>query len=225
MNRYVTVKSNKYGLVLYLNSDIAFETLRREVERTFKGTAGFFGKSRLAVSFEGRILTKEQEQQLIEAISKNAQLEIVCIIDNDEKREKMYKRAVEDTLFPEYGKDGIFCKGTLHKNQVLESETSIVILGDVEKGATVVAKGNIIVLGSLLGKAYAGIGGVSDSFILSFMMHPQKIRIGNVKARIPDEEMSITPQIAIRVKDTLQFLPFPNVQQTYRRNETWAKLL
>ena len=69
MNRYVTVKSNKYGLVLYLNSDIAFETLRREVERTFKGTAGFFGKSRLAVSFEGRILTKEQEQQLIEAIS------------------------------------------------------------------------------------------------------------------------------------------------------------
>ena len=140
MNRYVTVKSNKYGLVLYLNSDIAFETLRREVERTFKGTAGFFGKSRLAVSFEGRILTKEQEQQLIEAISKNAQLEIVCIIDNDEKREKMYKRAVEDTLFPEYGKDGIFCKGTLHKNQVLESETSIVILGDVEKGATVAAK-------------------------------------------------------------------------------------
>ena len=215
MNRYVTVKSNKYGLIFYLKPDVAFETLRREIEKTFKGTAGFFGKSRLAVSFEGRILTKDQEQQLIETISASAQIEIVCIIDNDEKREKMYKRAVEDVLEDASKKDGIFCRGTLHKNEVLESEKSIVILGDVEKGATVAAKGNIIVLGRLLGKAYAGMGGFADAFILSLSMQPQKIRIGNVKVRIDkafqNENMSITPQIAIAVRDKLHIIPFANV--------------
>ena len=89
------------------------------------------------------------------------------------------------------------------------------ILGDVEKGATVAAKGNIIVLGRLLGKAYAGMGGFADAFILSLSMQPQKIRIGNVKVRIDkefqNENMSITPQIAIAVRDKLHIIPFANV--------------
>ncbi len=218
MNRYVTVKSNKYGLVFYLDPDISFDILCQEIERTFKGTEGFFAKSRLAVSFEGRILTKDQEQQLIETITKSAQIEIVCIIDHDEKREQIYKRVVADTLHtlndvPK--SDGIFCRGTLHKNQVLESEKSIVILGNVEKGATVAAKGNIIILGRLEGKAYAGMGGIQNSFILSFCMQPQKLRIGNVKIRtdkiFQNENMSITPKIAIAAGDRLHILPLANV--------------
>lgn len=212
MNRYVTVKSNKYGLILYLDPEIAFDRLQQEIEKTFQGTEGFFANSRVAVSFEGRILTKDQEQQLIETISESAQMEIVCIIDNDEKRERMYKRVVEDTLSETIPKDGIFCRGTLYKNQVLESEKSVVILGDVKRGATVAAKGNIIVLGHLEGKAYAGMGGVSNSFILSLHMQPQKLRIGNIKVRtdntFQNENMSITPKIAIAVGDRLQFLPF-----------------
>lgn len=218
MNRYVTVKSNKYGLALYLDPNISFDVLCQEIERTFTGTEDFFANSRIAVSFEGRILTKDQELQLIEIISKRAQIEIVCIIDHDEKRERMYKRVVEDTLDLRKDlpvKDGLFCRGTLHKNQILESEKSIVVLGDVERGATVAAKGNIIVLGRLEGKAYAGMGGIKNSFILSLSMQPQKLRIGNVKVRtdnsLQNEIMSITPKIAIAVGDQLHIIPFANV--------------
>lgn len=214
MNRYVTVKSNKYGLILYLDPAISFDMLKQGIERTFKGTEGFFANTRIAVSFEGRTLTKDQEQQLIETISKSAQMEIVCIIDTDEKRERMYKRVVEDTLTETISKDGIFCRGTLYKNQVLEAEKSVVILGDVKRGATVAAKGNIIVLGHLEGKAYAGVGGMTDSFILSLHMQPQKLRIGNIKVRtdnaFQNETMSITPKIAIAVGERLRFLPFAN---------------
>lgn len=124
----------------------------------------------------------------------------------------MYKRAVEDVLHDMPKKDGIFCRGTLHKNQILESEKSIVILGDVERGATIAAKGNIIVLGNLSGKAYAGVGGIQDAFILSLGMQPQKIRIGNVKVQtdkaFQDENMSIKPQIIITEGNQLQFIPF-----------------
>ena len=54
------------------------------------------------------------------------------------------------------GQDGRFYRGTLKRNQVLESEASIVIVGDVEEGATVVSKGSIVVIGALLGSAQAG---------------------------------------------------------------------
>lgn len=200
MNRFVTVKSNKYGLVVHLKKEASFETLLKEVEKTFMNTVNFFGNTKLAISFEGRILTKDQEHQLIDLISDTAQIEIVCIIDNDEKHEKMYKRFVEESLNEISQKDGLFCKGTLRKKQVLESEKSIVVLGDVEAGATIVSRGNIIILGRLLGNAHAGAAGNDHTFIVSLSMEPRQLKIGNVSARYSivneNENMSMAPMIA-----------------------------
>ncbi len=201
MNRHVTVKSNKYGLIVHLRNDVPFEELLTEVERTFRDTVNFFGKSKLAISFEGRILTKDQEHQLIEKISDTAQIEIVCIIDNDEKREKMYKRLVEQSLDELFNKDGLFCRGTLRKRQVLESEKSVVVIGDVEEGATIVAKGSIIVLGKLKGNVHAGAGDVPDAFVVSLSMQPRQLKIGNISARhdieTQNKDMSMAPKMAI----------------------------
>lgn len=58
-----------------------------------------------------------------------------------------------------------FIKGTLRSGQVLESETSIIILGDVNPGATVVSKGNVVVLGALKGTIHAGATGNEASFV------------------------------------------------------------
>ena len=62
-------------------------------------------------------------------------MELLCIIDQDEKKELMYRSIVEQTLSNIQKREGQFYKGTLRKRQVLESESSIVILGDVEPGA------------------------------------------------------------------------------------------
>lgn len=54
---------------------------------------------------------------------------------------------------------GQFYKGNLRNGDVLESEASIVVIGDVDCGARVSAKGNIIILGTLKGTAQAGLSG------------------------------------------------------------------
>lgn len=41
---------------------------------------------------------------------------------------------------------GQFYKGNLSRGDLLESDASIVIIGDVERGARVSARGNIVVL-------------------------------------------------------------------------------
>lgn len=227
MNRSVTIKSNKYGLIVYLRQDVSFHELLAEVERTFKDTGKFFGRSKLAISFEGRILTKDQEQQLIGLISDTAQIEIVCIIDNDEKREKMYKRIVENCLGEITKKDGLFCKGTLRKKQVLESETSVVILGDVDAGATIVSKGNVIVLGELRGNVYAGAGTTQGNFIVSLSMKPNKLRIGNLTAKYynldQNENMSMAPMIAAAVGNQIHFIPLSFEPAHIQEELEWAK--
>lgn len=40
-------------------------------------------------------------------------------------------------------------------DQVLETETSVVIIGDVNPGAQVISKGNIVILGCCMGNIYA----------------------------------------------------------------------
>ncbi len=45
------------------------------------------------------------------------------------------------------------------RGDCLESEASIVIIGDVEHGARVTAKGNVIILGELKGTVTAGVAG------------------------------------------------------------------
>ena len=52
-----------------------------------------------------------------------------------------------------------FHRGSLRSGQKLEIEGSVVILGDVNSGAEVIASENIVVLGSLRGLAHAGAKG------------------------------------------------------------------
>ena len=106
-----------------------------------------------------------EEREVLQIIADNSQLNIVCVIDNDEMKEKMFKKAVEDKLEELSAHTGQFYKGTLRSGQMLESESSIIILGDINPGAKVIAKGNIIVLGSLKGTAYAGANGNEDAFV------------------------------------------------------------
>ena len=83
---------------------------------------------------------------------------------------------------------GEFYRGTLRSGQVLESDASITILGDVNPGAIVSSGGNIVILGALKGNACAGIYGDDKCFILALEMDPIQIQIGGLIAKSPDKE-------------------------------------
>lgn len=183
MKDHVMIKSNRYGLTVYLDKEMPFDELLMEIENKFRASVHFFEGTGMAVRFENRILTKEEEQKIVDTISEAAKIQILCILDYDEKTDKMYKSAVDQTLAEMPEPDGRFYRGTLKKKQVLESETSIVIIGDVEEGATVVSKGNIVIIGTLFGCAQAGASGRKVAFIAALHMEPEKLRIGDRKVK------------------------------------------
>ena len=142
----VILKSNPYGLVLNLNSDLPFEELRKAVGEKFRESAGFFKNAKLALTFRGRALTKEEENQLVEEVVENSRIQVVCIVDEEKQSAEFYRRAVEKSLEKKKEEDGYFYRGTLRSSQELETETSIVVIGDVNPGARIISKGNIVVL-------------------------------------------------------------------------------
>lgn len=79
--------------------------------------------------------------------------------------------------------NGLFYKGTLRSGQSLETQDSIIIIGDVNPGATVLAGGNIIVIGSLKGSVIAGKTGNQNAFVMALSMNPISIQIADIKMK------------------------------------------
>ena len=183
MKQKVMIKSNKYGLIVHMNPLVSYDEILEEIRTKFTDSAKFFKDATMAITFEGRILTKLQEEEIIETITDVSNIQIVCIYDNNENTEKLYQSIVEQSLEDLPRKEGQFYKGTLKKRQLLETEKSIVILGDVDFGATVVSKGNIVVLGTIRGSVHAGAAGNRNAFVVALSMKPQALRIADVSTK------------------------------------------
>lgn len=206
MSNPVVIKSYKGGIAVYLDECLAFEQLLIEVSEKFRDGARFFGEARVAVSFEGRTLSGEEENALVDAISSNTGLHIICVVGKDPEKEAKLKEAAEafERYFPRAGQnDAQFYRGNLNNGQILETEGSIVIIGDVQPGCSVISARDIIVIGRLLGNAYAGGDMEEGHFIVALEMAPQKCKIGAFKYKTKERSRwqprvkKSQPQIAV----------------------------
>lgn len=209
----VIIKCNKYGLIVILDENLPFEELIKDVEDKFKESAKFFKNAKMAMTIRGRSLTQAEEKQVVETIVDSCGLHILCIIDEDRKEELLFHQAVDKAMEEKDAEDGWFYRGTLRSGQVLESEHSIVIIGDVNPGANVTSKGNIVILGSLRGIAYAGATGDRNCFVAALVMKPIQVKIADKMARsaitkrVDDAEYKLDPKIAYVKEDHIYVKP------------------
>jgi septum formation inhibitor MinC len=80
----------------------------------------------------------------------------------------------------------LYVKQTLRSGQTVSHKGDLVIIGDVNPGAEIMAEGDITVWGSLRGIAHAGVGGNSEAEIRALNLQPIQIRIASAIARAPD---------------------------------------
>ena len=75
--------------------------------------------------------------------------------------------------------------GTLRSGQRVETPFTLIVVGDVNPGADLIAGGDVIVIGSLRGTAHAGAyeDDLIDRAIVAFQMQPMQLRIGSVVSR------------------------------------------
>lgn len=187
MSQSVILKSNRYGINLILDNNISFAELKKAVLDKFKESEKFFKNASIAISFEGRILSGEEELELLDLIAENTSIHVVCVVDHDELREQLYKEKIDSYYNNVADNTGEFYKGTLRSGQVLKCDSSIVIIGDVNPGAKIIARGNIVIIGALKGNAYAGAAGDESCFVTALTMEPVQIKIGNVIGRSADK--------------------------------------
>lgn len=82
--------------------------------------------------------------------------------------------------------DTILLQRTLRSGQSIRYPGHVVVMGDVNPGAEIVAAGNIVVMGNLRGVAHAGAGGDKGALVAAFRLNPTQLRIANHFTRAPD---------------------------------------
>ncbi len=201
MKDAVLIKSFQSGIALILNEEASMEQILEEIAFKFSEGKNFFGKASVALSLEGKDLSGEEELQILETIKKNSKINIVCLVGHDDRTNQNFLKALqhmENRLTP--SDEGYFYKGTLKNRQVLETENSIVVLGDVYPGCAVISAGNIIILGGLYGEAYAG-GTGQDGYVVALEMEPERLKIGDFKYKPNDKQSKwgIRPKVQPKI--------------------------
>lgn len=183
MKDAVMIKSYQNGINLIFREEVPFEEILSELSAKLSSSRSFFGNADVALSYEGRLLDHSQEVALVETIRQSSDLNLICIVGKDEETNKRYIKAIQKVQekLPA-GSEGQLHKGSLKNSEVLETENSIVILGDVYPGSAVMSSKNIIILGGLYGEAYAGTDSSENgAYIAALEMEPERLLIGDFK--------------------------------------------
>lgn len=186
MDNSVIIKGLNNGIIVVLDSEIEFDLLKEKVSKKFRDSSKFLGNAQVALSFEGRKLTEEQQLELLQIISEQSELKIVCLVLDDPEKEDFFRKSIAQNMDDKANSNGQFYKGNLRSGQSIESDKSVVLIGDVNPGASITSGGNIVVLGALRGTVFAGASGNDKAFVLALDMSPVQIRIADTIARAPD---------------------------------------
>ncbi|OCQ94351.1 septum site-determining protein MinC [Oscillatoriales cyanobacterium USR001] len=106
----------------------------------------------------------------------------------------------------------LYLQMTIRSGVEIRHPGTVIILGDINPGGSVVAQGDILVWGRLRGVVHAGASGNTKSVIMTLQMEPMLIRIAEYVARGPENQPTqfypevayVTPQ-GIRISRTIDF--------------------
>ncbi len=187
----VEFKGTKDGIIVQLMPDQEMDQILIEMKKKLTEGSNFFKGAKI-ISIVGRDMEDDEIETIKALVRKDFDLEIV-----DRPYKKALKIGIDEEMAEThiaqnraemvYKSTTIFHRGTLRSGKRIESEADLVVLGDVNPGAELIANGNIVVMGYLRGVAHAGRNGDPKAFVSANKLQPTQLRIGALITRSPDE--------------------------------------
>lgn len=96
--------------------------------------------------------------------------------------------------------DAIWIRRTLRSGSVVENTGHVVVIGDVNPGAEIIANGDIVVWGKLRGSVHAGFEGDQEAIVCALDLSPMQLRIAGELALPAKKSKKPAPSTA-RIRD------------------------
>lgn len=201
----ITLKGSSKGISLSID-DADFETGREELIEKLTQNKDFFKGAELSVYMTSNTLTEAEVFLLRETVERVLENASIRFIDSEPRMIPMQHSPLEDLAQDE----GItkFCRKTIKQGETVEYGENLVVIGDVEAGAKVIAGGNVFVLGALYGSVHAGAGGRKDAVVVAMKLMPEKLIISDLSVKVKQSAIkrifSGVPEIAYVSRNTIK---------------------
>ena len=196
----VELKGFRDGMRLIIDPEASMEQIEQAIVERMTSLGDSLSGLTMNIDLGSRSLNDEELVRLKKLLNENYGLEVKQIIGDSQdepKKAELTQIAGVPALHSEervydqlaqMNEETRFIRQTLRSGQIERAlEGNMVILGDVNPGAEVVAAGDIIVLGALRGVAHAGALGNPSSIIFALNLRPTQLRIGRFITRAPAE--------------------------------------
>ena len=196
-NIYVSINLRKDEIVIKLDENAEQEQIIFALKKKLPELKKLYKDEKTPIRVIGKILKNKEIDQIQELIKEKIDVEIEFDMPKSLGLSSI-KRAFDKEIAMSETK---FHRGSLRSGQKMETEGSLVILGDVNSGAEVMASDNIVVLGALRGLAHAGAKGNKQAIIAAGLFDSVQVRIANIVKEINRDEEPMHKQAYLSVVD------------------------
>src|SRR6266699_4305188 len=200
---YVAIKGTRNGLLLTLEPETPFGELLSALAQRLAEAPSFFRGASLALDTSRRSLRGSERTQL-EALLAHYHMSVMPLdavattrkdagftVSPSAGTSPLTQVTGEEMQLPSQrdprdSDDTLFLRRTVRSGQAIHHHSNVVILGDVNPGAEIVASGDIIVWGVLRGMVHAGYPDNENAIVCSLLLAPVQLRIAHLLSRPPD---------------------------------------
>lgn len=197
MKSCISINLRKDQIVIKISEDAEQKNIVAAFKRKLPELKKLYKDEKTPIKIVGKVLKNKEIDEIQELVKENINVDIEFDMPKTLGLSSITRTFKQEIAVSETK----FHRGTLRSGQRLETEGSIVILGDVNSGAEVIASDNIVVLGNLRGLAHAGAKGNKKSIIAAGNLDVVQIRISNIVKEIDRDEDTVHKQAYIYIED------------------------
>ncbi len=179
----IRIKQTTEEIILDISVQANNNDIIQELQEKLPKLKDFYKNSNLPIRITGKLFTETERKIIKKMIISEIDVEIKF----DNPSELLGLHAIKKTFEQQTEiSETKYIYNSIRSGTKEEYVGSIVICGDVNSGAEVVAGGNIIILGTLRGVAHCGANGNNKAIIAANVIETTQIRISNLVKEIQE---------------------------------------
>ena len=180
----IKISQTTNEIILNVNVIAEINEILDELQLKLPRLRDFYQTSTIPMRVTGRLFTENEIKKVKEAIN----AEIPVEIKFDDISDLLGLHAIKKTFEADTDiSETKFIQNSLRSGHREEYPGSIVVCGDVNFGAEIIAGGNIMILGTLRGVAHAGANGNKMAIISANNIDLTQIRIANLVREVGEK--------------------------------------
>ena len=183
MRSQVKVNLTNENLIIKLNEEAEQKEIVESLKKKIAQLKKLYKDAKTPILVTGKVLKENEKVEIKNIIQEKIDVKVSFDMPQElglHGIKKSFSQEIESSQTK-------FHKGAVRSGQRIEYEGTIVVLGDVNGGAEIIAGDNVIVLGVLRGLAHAGAYGNKKAIIASASIDCKQIRIADIIKEMEEE--------------------------------------